>query len=201
MNVFCCLREDQHLLLGIPSNLEWSIKASPSEAGSVLTLQINGANEISLLGGNPVDLSAQIIEIKDYNKAYPDIIGPAQYLDVSKISDDISYFEVGRYSQNSEATDVSDTVVEQQPKMDRAAFYKWSQILAKLEEHFGSVTVSAWLDDAMVVEFTENTLKIEVGSDFRCEVIKKRCLDHIQNALMELFGAKTKIEVYAAQNK
>ena len=85
-------------------------------------------------------------------------------------------------------------------KMDRTSFYKWSQILAKLEEHFGAVAVSAWLDDAIVVEFTEDTLKIEVGSDFRCEVIKKRCLDHIQNALMELFGSKSNIEVYAFRN-
>lgn len=81
--------------------------------------------------------------------------------------------------------------------IDRTAFYKWSKIIAYLEEHFGAVTVAMWFDDARVIEFTEESLKIDTGSDFRCEIIKRRCVNHIQAALKELFGSEATVEVVA----
>lgn len=79
--------------------------------------------------------------------------------------------------------------------VDRTAHYKWCQILKYLEERLGAVTVASWFDDAMVTDFTENTLRIEVGSDFRCEIIKRRCMDHLQNALKDVFESKAAVEV------
>ena len=63
------------------------------------------------------------------------------------------------------------------------------------------MTVSAWLDDTTVTEFTEETLKIKAGSDFRCEVVKRRCLNHIQKALLELFDYRANIEVVTDEIK
>jgi len=201
MNVFCCLREDRHLLLGIPPTLSWSITATPSESGSVLTLHIEGADDIQLLGGNPVNLSEQTIEIKDFSKAYPDIIGSAQYLDISQLSGDVCYFEVGRLPNNSECIDNPTAITEPQTQnTDPKAYYKWSRILAYLEDRLGAVAVSAWLDDAVVMEFTEDSLKIQIGSEFRCQVVKRRCLNYIQYALMELFHSKATVDVFSCEN-
>lgn len=86
---------------------------------------------------------------------------------------------------------------EKKQVMDRTAFYKWSKILAYLEDHFGAVTIASWFEDARVIEFTEKSLKIDTGSDFRCEIIKRRCLNHIQDALKELFGSEATVEVVA----
>ena len=36
--------------------------------------------------------------------------------------------------------------------------YVWAKVLSHMEERLGSVTVSAWFDDAEVVELNENNL-------------------------------------------
>ena len=41
--------------------------------------------------------------------------------------------------------------------------YVWAKVLNHMEERLGSVTVSAWFDDAEVVELTEDHL-ISVGT-------------------------------------
>ena len=64
MNVFCCVSED-HLLLGIPSTKSWSLKATPCESESKLTLQIDCETDIPLLKGCPINLSKLTLEIKD----------------------------------------------------------------------------------------------------------------------------------------
>ena len=77
-----------------------------------------------------------------------------------------------------------------------SVFYKWGKILSYLETQLGEATVAAWLEDAVVIEFTEESLKIGVGSNFKCNIIKLRCLHHIQNALAELFHNYATVEVY-----
>lgn len=92
------------------------------------------------------------------------------------------------------------TPMQQGSPVDRTIFYKWSQIVEYLEEQFGKVSVAAWVDDAIIAEFSEDALKIEAGSAFKCEVMKCRCQDHIQNALKELFGSDAVVEIYAGGN-
>ena len=74
--------------------------------------------------------------------------------------------------------------------------YVWAKILSHMEERLGAVTVSAWFDDAEVVELNENNLILYSPSDFRREIIRRRCTDYIQDALKEVFNSDAKLMVF-----
>jgi chromosomal replication initiator protein len=71
--------------------------------------------------------------------------------------------------------------------------YVWAKVLSHMEERLGAVTVSAWFDDAEVVELNENNLILYSPSDFRREIIRRRC---IQDALKEVFNSDAKLMVF-----
>ena len=48
--------------------------------------------------------------------------------------------------------------------------YVWAKVLSWMEDRLGSVTVSAWFDDAEVVELNEEQLIIYSSNDFRREI-------------------------------
>ena len=77
--------------------------------------------------------------------------------------------------------------------------YVWAKVLSHIEERLGPVMVSAWFDDAEVVELTEEHLILYSASDFRREIIRRRCTDHIQDALKEIFGSDAKLMVFGDQ--
>ena len=74
--------------------------------------------------------------------------------------------------------------------------YVWAKVLSHMEERLGSVTVSAWFDDADVVELNEEHLILYSSSDFRREIIRRRCTDYIQDALKEIFNSDAKLIVF-----
>ena len=74
--------------------------------------------------------------------------------------------------------------------------YVWAKVLAYMEERLGAVTVSAWFDDAEVVELNENNLILYSPSDFRREIIRRRCTDAIHDALKEIFNSDAKLLVF-----
>lgn len=74
--------------------------------------------------------------------------------------------------------------------------YVWAKVLSHMEERLGAVTVSAWFDDAEVVELNENNLILYSPSDFRREIIRRRCTDYIQDALKEVFNSDAKLIVF-----
>ena len=74
--------------------------------------------------------------------------------------------------------------------------YVWAKILSSLEERLGAVTISAWLDDAEVVELNETNLIVYSPSDFRREIIRRRCTDLIEDALKEIFNSDAKLLVF-----
>lgn len=74
--------------------------------------------------------------------------------------------------------------------------YVWAKVLSHMEERLGAVTVSAWFDDAEVVELNENNLTLYSPSDFRREIIRRRCTDYIQDALKEVFNSDAKLMVF-----
>ena len=74
--------------------------------------------------------------------------------------------------------------------------YVWAKVLSHMEERLGSVTVSAWFDDAEVVELNESNLILYSPSDFRREIIRRRCTDYVQDALKEIFNSDAKLLVY-----
>ena len=74
--------------------------------------------------------------------------------------------------------------------------YVWAKILSYMEEALGAITVSAWFDDAEVVELTEEQLILYSPSDFRREIITRRCTPYIQEALREIFKSDAKLIVF-----
>ena len=63
--------------------------------------------------------------------------------------------------------------------------YVWAKVLSYVEEKLSAVTVSAWFDDAEVVELTEDKLIIyryhELSDEFR-NLICKEAADEIRNS-------------------
>ena len=80
-----------------------------------------------------------------------------------------------------------------------AAAYVWAKIINYLEERLSAVTVSAWFDDAEVIELNEEHLILYSSSDFRREIIRRRCTDYIQDALKEIFNSDAKLIVFGDQ--
>jgi len=74
--------------------------------------------------------------------------------------------------------------------------YVWAKVLSHMEERLGAVTVSAWFDDAEVVELNESNLILYSPSDFRREIIRRRCTDYIQDALKEIFNSDARLLVF-----
>ena len=74
--------------------------------------------------------------------------------------------------------------------------YVWAKVLLRMEERLGAVTISAWFDDAEVVELNEEHLILYSSSDFRREIIKQRCTEYIQDALKEIFNSDAKLLVF-----
>ena len=77
-----------------------------------------------------------------------------------------------------------------------ASAYVWAKIISYLEERLSAVTVSAWFDDAEVLELNEEHLILYSSSDFRREIIRRRCTDYIQDALKEIFNSDAKLLVF-----
>ncbi len=77
--------------------------------------------------------------------------------------------------------------------------YVWAKIVNHLEACLGDITVSAWFDDAEVVELNEQHLIIHSSSDFRREIIRLRCTGYIEDALREIFHSDAKLIVFDDQ--
>ena len=73
--------------------------------------------------------------------------------------------------------------------------YVWAKILGHMEERMGAVTVSAWLDDAEVVELNDSHLILYSPSDFRRDIIIRRAF-MIEDALKEIFNSDAKLLVF-----
>ena len=74
--------------------------------------------------------------------------------------------------------------------------YVWAKVLIHMEERLSAVTVSAWFDDAEVVELNEEHLILYSPSDFRRAIIRRRCTEYIQDALKEIFNSDAKLIVF-----
>ena len=79
--------------------------------------------------------------------------------------------------------------------------YVWAKVLSHMEERLGSVTVSAWFDDAEVVELNENNLILYSPSDFRRDIIRRRCTGFVEDALKEVFNSDAKLLVFGDKER
>ena len=77
-----------------------------------------------------------------------------------------------------------------------SAAYIWAKVIGDLEDKLSQIVVSAWFDDAQVVEFTDEKLILYSPSDFRQDVIRERYAPYIHQALQELFHSNAKLVVW-----
>lgn len=68
----------------------------------------------------------------------------------------------------------------------QAAAYIWAKVINQLEERLSAVAVSAWFDDAEVIELNDQNLIIYTPSDFRQERILRSCKPHVDEILQEI---------------
>ena len=74
--------------------------------------------------------------------------------------------------------------------------YVWAKVLGYMENQLDAVTISTWFDDAEVVELNEEHLILHTSSEFRREIIMKRCASLVQEALKEIFDSDAKLIVF-----
>ena len=77
-----------------------------------------------------------------------------------------------------------------------SAAYVWAKVVSYVEERFGPLVVSTWLDDAELVELSETKLILYSPSDFRQETIRRNCKTCIEEALRELFRMDAELVVW-----
>ncbi len=74
--------------------------------------------------------------------------------------------------------------------------YVWAKVLSYLEERLSATMVSAWFDDAEIVELNEEFLILYTPNEFRREIIVRRCTEYVQDALKEIFNSDAKLKVF-----
>lgn len=82
-----------------------------------------------------------------------------------------------------------------------AASYVWAKVVSYMEQQLSEVMVSAWFDDAEVVELTETELIIYSPSEFRQDRIRAHCAPYIEEALQQLFQSHAKLVVWGETEK
>ena len=80
-----------------------------------------------------------------------------------------------------------------------AAAYVWAKIISYLEERLTSTMVSAWFDDAEVLELNEEYLILYTPDEFRREIIIRRCTEFVQDGLKEIFHSDAKLKVFGKE--
>ena len=76
-----------------------------------------------------------------------------------------------------------------------ASSYVWAKVLTYMENLLTPAVISTWFDDAEVVELTEQALVICSSSEFRKDIIERRCIPYIQDAMKELFQMEVQVKV------
>jgi len=87
-----------------------------------------------------------------------------------------------------------------------SAAYVWAKILAQLESRLTAPVVSTWFDDAEVISYDGKTLKLYTPSEYRRDIITRRGIAYIQEAMSELFDQDVEVtlltdEEFAARNQ
>ena len=81
-----------------------------------------------------------------------------------------------------------------------ASAYVWAKVIGYLEDHITTTATKGSFDDAEVVELTEEQLIIYSPSDFRRDMIRRRFVPFIEDALKELFQSDAKVLVFGDED-
>ena len=73
--------------------------------------------------------------------------------------------------------------------------YVWAKVLIYLEQQLTATAISSWFDDVEVVELSEEKMILSTASPYRKDVISKRCMPYIQDAMRLIFNSSVDIEV------
>ncbi len=73
--------------------------------------------------------------------------------------------------------------------------YVWAKVLGHMETRLSEQVISTWFDEVDVVELTDERLVLYTPSNFRKDMILKRCGDYIKDAMMELFEKQIELIV------
>ncbi len=73
--------------------------------------------------------------------------------------------------------------------------YVWAKVLNHMESQLTATVVSTWFDDAEVLELTGDRLVLYTPSAYRKDIILRRCLNYIKDAMHELFNMDVEITV------
>ena len=89
-----------------------------------------------------------------------------------------------------------DAVNRERSRQMYSSDYVWAKVLSYLEDQLTAITISAYFDDAQVVELTEEQLILYSPSEFRRSTIVRRYTDYIQDALKEIFDSDANLVVF-----
>ena len=73
--------------------------------------------------------------------------------------------------------------------------YVWAKVLGHMESQLTATVVSTWFDDAEVLELTGDRLVLYTPSAYRKDIINRRCLDYVKDAMRELFNMEVEVVV------
>ena len=83
--------------------------------------------------------------------------------------------------------------------MPSAAFI-WAKVLGHIENKMGAAATSAWFDDTNVVEITDPQLILSTPYEYQQDVIQRRCMEYIQDAMRELYNQEVEVVVLLEEN-
>ena len=78
--------------------------------------------------------------------------------------------------------------------------YVWAKVLSYLEDQLTPTLVSTWFDDTEVVVLNEEQLIISTASPYRKEIITKRCLSYIRDAMLQIFDSSVDVVVFGPED-
>ena len=84
------------------------------------------------------------------------------------------------------------------PQRGMAVYSKdfvWARLLAYLEKKLTTDVVSAWMDDAELVEVTDKRVIVYTPTAFRRDFLVQRCVEPMREALAEMFGTQPEVMI------
>ena len=63
--------------------------------------------------------------------------------------------------------------------------YVWAKVLGHMESRLTPQVVSTWFDDTEILELTDEKLVLYSPSSFRKDIILRRCVGYIKEAMQE----------------
>jgi chromosomal replication initiator protein len=79
--------------------------------------------------------------------------------------------------------------------MNYSNAYVWAKVISYLDERMSPGIVSTYFDQSYILEMTDQKMTVYAPSEFCKEVIERRCLGYIRDAVQELTGQDKNIEV------